>query len=170
MVRPARYCSGDLTNDPSSVASWLDYHHVSSVAVGPSGEIIVSFRNLDTIMALDANGTGPTWVLSSAFSSDELRETMPKHATVFSFERDADRFYSAHSVQQLANGDVMLIDDGNSREGCSSRNNYMGCFSRAIIYSLNFTSSVAKVSWQFEDPTTLEQASDTCCLDMPATQ
>ena len=100
------YCAGDLTTNSGSDASWLDYHHVSSVSTGPDGDFIVSLRNLDTIIALYANGTGPMWVLSSAFSKEELKQTFPKTATIFNFKRNADRFYSAHGVMQLANGDV----------------------------------------------------------------
>ena len=61
------------------------------------------------------------WTLSSSLESD------------FAFSHDVAKFYQPHSAQQLPNGDLLLLDDGNDRPGCvpdgfsSSR----GCFTAA---------------------------------------
>ena len=64
------------------------------------------------------------WTLSSQLESD------------FLFERSADAFFQPHDVTQLANGNLLVMDDGSNRPGC-----YLGvtkeCFSRAVMYSLD---------------------------------
>ena len=57
----------------------LDYHHVSSVSVGPSGDLIVASRNLNTIWAFDAAGAragaAPKWTLGAPPATPTLRST-----------------------------------------------------------------------------------------------
>ena len=54
-----------------------------------------------------------------------------------------DRFYNPHAVQQLTNGNIVLMDDGAMRpnctcevDGCDAAKDR--CFSRAIEYELDF--------------------------------
>ena len=35
------------------------------------------------------------------------------------FAHARDKFYQPHAVQQLANGNILLVDDGNTRANCS---------------------------------------------------
>ena len=151
------YCAGDLTTNAGSDASWLDYHHVSSVSAGPDGDVLVALRNLHTLVALAANGSGPLWVVSSAFSREQLRATFPATATLFAFARDADKFYEPHSAQRLASGNVLLVDDGRSRPGCAAVNGYKGCYSRALELALDWRNQTVAARWQFADPYTLNE-------------
>ena len=89
-----------------------------------------------------------------------LSVSPPETTTILSFERDADRFFEPHSLTQLANGKVMLMDDGNSRPGCSAVNQYKGCWSRALMLDLDFVNATAKASWQYSDPYTLNELKD----------
>ena len=66
-----------------------------------------------------ASASASQWTLSSQLASD------------FGFERDAARFYQPHDVIQLANGNLMMIDDGTNRPGCS-KDITSNCFSRII--------------------------------------
>ena len=59
----------------------------------------------------------------------------------------------------MEDGQVLLMDDGNNRVGCSKDSvkvNNSGsekhCFSRAVQYSLSYRSHEAKLTWQFEFP------------------
>jgi hypothetical protein len=149
------YCAGDTDKNPSSEASWMDYHHVSSITTGPDDNLVVSFRNLNTIVSLYANGSGPMWVVSSSFSKDTLETTFPKSTTLFSFAAETDRFYEPHSVMQLSTGKLLLMDDGNSRPGCSAVNAYKGCYSRALMLDLDFDKASASAAWEFSDPYSL---------------
>ena len=52
-------------------------------------------------------------------------------------------------------GRIALIDDGSSRPGCGEGSNYVGCWSRAVMYELNHTDYTVRLVWQFEDPRSL---------------
>ena len=125
---------------------------MSSLAVGSDGNIIVSFRNLNTIVSMKADGSGPQWVVSSSFEKHTLRQTFDDDVTLFEFENDADKFYQSHSVMQLSDGSLLMMDDGNDRPGCTISDNYAGCFSRAMILWLDFDNEKVRATWQFEDP------------------
>ena len=91
---------------------------------------VVALRNLNTVVSLRRDGDPALlWTLSSSLDSSD-----------FEFENDAARFYQPHSVSQLPNGNILLIDDGNDRPGCdesATDHSYSGCFSRAIMYRLD---------------------------------
>lgn len=128
-------CAGD------SARNAIEFHHVSSISVGRDDNFLVSSRNLDTIWSLKRDGSGLQWTLSShdAVGSD------------FSFERDLDKFYQPHAVVQLDNGNIVMMDDGTDRPGCTIMRTGQ-CFSRAIMYRLDRDAMVARVVWQFEAP------------------
>lgn len=122
-------CSGSVAEAGERPA--LDYHHVSSVSVGPSGRILVALRNINVVFCFEishsANETVPAttnlvWTLAS---TDDLSD--------FSWSRDVDRFYSPHSVAELDDGKIVMIDDGSGRSGCTQSNDYAGCWSRAAM-------------------------------------
>lgn len=119
----------------------IEFHHISSVSVGPDENYIVASRNLDAVWSLRKDGGGVEWTLSS---HTEL-------ASDFAFERDLDKFYQPHSALQLDNGNLLLIDDGNDRPGCTVLRTGQ-CFSRAIMYKLNRQNKTATVVWQFAYP------------------
>ena len=56
---------------PSFSLQVVDYHHVSSVAVGPSSNLIVASRNLNAVWSLAADGSGASWVLSSSLTETD---------------------------------------------------------------------------------------------------
>ena len=132
-------CSGGVEIDA------LDYHHISAVSVGPSGDMLITSRNLNTIWCVDAKGGGGKAALKWTLSSLD-------GASDFAFERGLDMFYTPHNALELEDGRLLLIDDGSSRPGCFTSNALAGCWSRAAIYSLNQTAGTVALDWQFEDP------------------
>merc|ERR1719198_457657 len=135
----------------------LDWVHVSSIAVGTEDNYLVTLRNLNTVVSLRRGGDKALlWVLSSSLSD----------RSNFEFENDAAKFYQPHAVEQLPNGNILLMDDGNDRPGCKNggtegltdENAYAGCFSRAVMYELDWNHNKrgkAKLVWQFEYPVKL---------------
>ncbi len=126
----------------------VDYHHVSSVSVGPSGDLIVASRNLNTIWAFDAAGAragaAPKWTLGALAGHSD-----------FAFDRPLDRFYAPHAALELADGRLLVMDDGSSRPGCVGSTDFKGCWSRAALYTLDRATNRTALSWQFEDPQSL---------------
>ena len=141
-------CSGNATRTA------LDYHHASSISVGRDGAMYVALRNLNVVFCLGAGGQGLRWTIAA---TPQLSD--------YTFERDVDKFYTPHSVVELADGRIAMIDDGNSRPGCNHQSGYAGCWSRAVIYELNGKTKVCKLVWQFADPYGLNGASQTDGLD-----
>ena len=111
-------CSGGAT------LSGVEYHHVSSVSVGATANLLVASRELSTVWSLAHDGSGVQWTLSSQLESD------------FVFARAGDEFFQPHDVTQLANGNLLVVDDGSNRPGCFL-NVQANCFSRAVMYSLD---------------------------------
>merc|ERR1719161_300712 len=99
---------------------------MSAISEG-AHDYIVSLRNLDTVIAFAKDGSGLSWVLSS---ESQMRSN-------FTFARPEDRFYNPHDAKLVAgtNDELLLIDDGNNRPGCSSPMQ-RHCYSRAMHYRL----------------------------------
>lgn len=119
----------------------IEFHHVSSISLGNDDNYIVASRNLDTIWSLRRDGSGLQWTLSS---HDEIESN-------FTFERDLEKFYQPHSAIQLANGNVLLVDDGTDRQGCTVERTG-ACFSRAVMYRLDHEHGTVSLVWQFTYP------------------
>ena len=143
-------CGG---GDDNTTLYAIDYHHVSSVFVGTSRSttsLIVTLRNMNTVMALDPSGAGVQWMFSSTIPAGF------KNYTALTVERDIDLFYAPHDVTMLEDGRLMMIDDGNDRPGCVPLMDYKGCFSRAVIYALDIDNQKAHLEWQLEMPYQLD--------------
>ena len=133
-------CSGNTTT------TGVEYHHVSSVTVGTQANVLVASRSLNTIWSLRHDGGGALWTLSSS-----LERNTETAGDWYAFERDVDRFYDPHTALQLPNGDVLVVDDGDDRPGCTVDRRGQ-CFSRVVCYALDSETMVASVRWQFEWP------------------
>ena len=144
------------------------------VSVGLDGKLLVALRNLDTVLCFSraggarANGTvvgGAAAAPAAAGGDDDERPALlwtlaaSDELSDFAFARAIDKFYTPHSVTELADGRIALIDDGSSRPGCTYESGYAGCWSRAAIYALNLTAMTVALDWQFEDPRALDGAS-----------
>ena len=125
----------------------IDYHQISSVSSGAFGNYIVASKSLDAVLSLAHDGSGRQWT----FAPDET-------ISDFSFVSDADKFFSPLDVTQLPNGNILMIDGGSNRPGCTL-STQKGCFSRAMMYKLDPLASIASVVWQFEFPYGLQNPS-----------
>ena len=134
-------CSGGASANP------IDYHQISSVSPGAFSNYIVASKSLDAVFSLAHDGSGKQWTLSP----DET-------ISDFTFVSDADKFFSPLDVTQLPNGNILMIDGGSNRPGCTL-STQRGCFSRAIMYKLDPLASIVSVAWQFEFPFGLQNPS-----------
>merc|ERR1719198_1922518 len=124
----------------------VEWSHASAAAPGIADNFIVAFRNLNLIVSVGIDSGEIEWRLSSSLPSD-FTFVDPVHS----------RFYNPHSVQQLLNGNLILMDDGSMRpnctcdfDGCDAQ--AMNCFSRAVEYELDFERMQARIAWEFEFP------------------
>jgi arylsulfate sulfotransferase len=125
--------------DPSQrVQHWLgrqspatqveEWTHANTVSLGRNGEVLLSIRFLNQIVALSPDLTRVLWRLGGPGSS-------------FSFPDPGDQFYGQHATHQLANGNLLLFDNGNYRPE--------GEYSRALELELDHERMTARKAWEF---------------------
>ncbi|MBA2446546.1 MAG: aryl-sulfate sulfotransferase [Chloroflexi bacterium] len=117
---PGRYRGGDFGSE--------EWTHANSLARGPRGTWLLSFRSLDQVISLAADFETVEWRLGGADSS-------------FSFPDPADRFYGQHTAFELPGGRVLLFDNGNFRPE--------GEYSRALELELDFATMTARKVWEY---------------------
>ncbi len=111
--------SNTLVNQPV-----VDGYHGNSIDIMDGGDYLVSFRNLSEAVKIDPTDGGIVWILGGASSS-------------FTFV-DAPYpggFRLQHTVRELPNGHIILLDDGYLRD------------SRAVEYALDETAKTATLVW-----------------------
>lgn len=117
---PERYRGGDFGSE--------EWTHANSLARGPRGNWLLSFRSLDQVISLAADFETVEWRLGGADSS-------------FSFPDPADRFYGQHTAFELPGERVLLFDNGNFRPD--------GEYSRALELHLDFATMTARKVWEY---------------------
>jgi hypothetical protein len=104
-----------------------DFDHSNAMTFDNAGNYVVSWRNLDQIMAIDYNTGAVLWRLGGTKSD-------------FTFVNDPlGGFYKQHSVKVLPNGNILLFDNGSG---------HVPAQSRAAEYKLDFTAKTATLVWE----------------------
>lgn len=119
----------------------LDWMHGNSVSISDyDGNLIVSLRNLNTVVSVESSSGELSWRISSSISA----------FSDFKFDDEASKFYSQHDVSQNSEGKLQMIDNGFSRPGCSGMSEeYAGCYSRALVLKLDMDTRIASMAWEF---------------------
>ena len=108
--------------------------HINSVSLGPSGNIVASLRHRNQVISLSSDYQ-IEWQL---FGPDSDYE----------FPNPTDRFYRQHTASQLANGNILLFDNGNGRPEAEG-----GEYSRALELRLDDVAGTAVKVWEYRpDP------------------
>lgn len=109
-----------------------DFDHPNALRFDTDGNYIISYRVLGTVVKVDKNTGKVIWRLGGLKSD-------------FTFLNDPQGGFSAqHDAQVLANGDILLFDNG-------WRHNPQ--FSRAVEYRLDETAKTATLVWSYShDP------------------
>jgi hypothetical protein len=110
-----------------------DWTHTNSLDVLPNGDILVSNRYLNQVIAIKPDFSGVDWKLGGVGSD-------------FTFPNPSDQFYGQHDVKVLPNGDILLFDNGLSRPDDQG-----GQYSRAEELHLDFTMMTATKVWEYRN-------------------
>ena len=102
--------------------------HANSLAYGDHGNLILSLNWLDQVVSIAPRFTGIEWRLGGRGSSD-------------AFAAGA-QFQGQHTVQQLANGHLLMFDNGRDRLGADRS-------SRALELELDDVHHTANQVWSF---------------------
>ena len=122
-----------------------DWTHSNSLFVGRRGNVIMSIRHLDQIISIAPDYRSIEWRLGGPGGD-------------FTFPNPADRFYHQHSAKELANGNILLFDNGNGRpeeEG--------GEYSRALELKIDLRRMTAVSAWEYRHTPDLLS---TCCSNV----
>jgi len=113
-----------------------DWLHANAAGVGNANNIVVGIRHLSAVVSFDRDTREIQWTLSSEIESD------------FAFLSEEDKFYNAHGVHQLENGNIMMYDNGNVRDYPEKVHMLTG-HSRGLEYELDFQTMTVKVVFDF---------------------
>ena len=133
---------------PTPIAGVEDWTHANSVVVGPSGNVFVSMRHLNQVVAIASDFSSVLWKLGGPTTG----------ADVFTFPDSGDRFYHQHSAKELPNGNILLFDNGNSRLPSQG-----GEYSRALELKLDTGDMTVTKVWEYRNEPDLFAA---CCSNV----
>lgn len=120
----------DWIEPPSSLKTMspTDFDHPNSLAIAPDGHYIVSWRHLGEISKINSQSGAMIWRLGGRNNQ-------------FTFVGDPFNGFSAqHNATELANGNILLFDNGTRHSPQESR---------AVEYKLDMTAKTATMVWQY---------------------
>ena len=124
----------------------IEWSHGSSAAVGMDGDYLITLRNLQMLLSMEADGSGARWALASDSSAVGDGGAFD----VYRFDAEGSKFWEPHAVVATAKDEFFLVDDGKSRPNCTGATTT--CFSRAVGYRLDHAKKQASLFWEFEFP------------------
>ena len=105
----------------------VDYAHGNSIDVDTDGNWIISSRHMDEVTKISRQTGEIIWRLGGKNNQ-------------FAFANEADKFYHQHDARRLANGNLLLFDNGGSGFRLTSR---------AVEYALDEVNMTAEVVREF---------------------
>ena len=108
-------------------AATIDYAHGNAVEPDADGNILISSRHMNEITKINREDGHIIWRLGGKNNE-------------FAFMNDPDGFNHQHSIRRLANGHVILFDNGNL---------HTPPYSRAVEYALDEAAKTATLVWQY---------------------
>ncbi|GJG84898.1 hypothetical protein tb265_00790 [Gemmatimonadetes bacterium T265] len=124
-----------VSRDHFSVADWIDpqvgvgdYDHPNSIDVDTDNDLLISWRNFDEVSKIDPNTGQFVWRLGGRHNQ-------------FTFVNDPlNGFGGQHFVRRLANGNILLYDNGTTHSPQESR---------AAEYRVDPVAHTATLVWQY---------------------
>jgi hypothetical protein len=128
----------ETTPDINLSQSPIDAQHANSIGVLADGNLLVSLRHTDTLYKLNRSDGNVLWRLGGKQSD-------------FTFVNDPlNGFSHQHYARELANGHILLFDDGNL---------HSPPLSRVTEYALDEAAHTATLVWDYRHPGLVS----TCC-------
>lgn len=122
-----------------------DWTHSNAIVYAPDGNLLLSMRHQSWILKIDyANGTG---------AGDILWRLGDEGDFSIASGDSSDWFYAQHFPNlESTNGSQMTLDvwdNGNLRIGSDGQACTTSCYSRATVFSVDESTRVATLEWQF---------------------
>ncbi len=127
---PAPVAEDEFTKQPPAVA---DYAHPNSFDVFDDGDVLVSIRHYDCLYRIDRDTGDIVWTFGGPNCvNNEFEISGDPH----------DGFSHQHDATILDNGNILLFDNGNLREGPVSR---------VVEYAVDEDARTAELVWSYDD-------------------
>ena len=118
-------------------ASPADVYHCNSVDVNADGDVLISFRHMNSVLLVSKATGDVMWKLGGT-------EYNKDGAPVLSIEGDPEgAFYMQHDARFQPNGDISLFDDHSAAAGVVG-------MARGVEYALDLGAGTAHVVWQYQ--------------------
>lgn len=111
----------------------IDYIHSNSLFLDTDTSILLCSRHFNEITRIDRRSGSIIWRLGNRASTQS-----------FQFINDPGAFTYQHSVERLANGNILLFDNGNLKPGPRS--------SRVVEYKIDESLRIAEKVWEYQHP------------------
>lgn len=138
-IRPSEFCSNYLSDLYPGIMA-RDWTHANGVVLDAErNAVLVSVRHLDQVWAIRYadDDSGP---------AGELLWRLGENGD-FTLE-DGEWFLHQHATEVLADGSIMLYDNGNERPGTSLDDPDRLPYSRAVQYEIDTERFVARQVWE----------------------
>lgn len=109
-----------------------EYRHPNAIEIDVDGNILLSSRDMCDITKINKSSGEVMWRLGGRYND-------------FRFLNDLNGFRSQHDIRLLANGNLLLFDNGDGNPNSTP-------FSSAKEYQLNRTKKTVKLVWQYKHP------------------
>jgi len=127
----------DCVDDPDEVnltQITVDPYHVNSLDLDSDGNLLVSIRNFNELIKINPNDGKIIWRMGGSKSKNNQ----------FDFTNDVidgfTGFSHTHNAHWLKNGNLLLFDNGNTRQNK---------FSRAVEYKVNESTKKVEKVWEY---------------------
>jgi len=122
---------------------WVDYLHANRLGLDPDGGNVVSGRYVSEVFKIDFPGGMVSWVFGGYHAQRADFKLVDDPMNGFSYQ---------HSARVLANGNILLFDNGNGRPDQHTR---------AAEYSMDMQNKTATLVWSY--PASADFAFRNCC-------
>lgn len=115
----------------------VDYIHGNSIDVDDDGHLLISSRHLDEVTKINRQSGEIIWRLGGK-------------ANQFTFLNDSRPFIKQHDARRLANGNLLLFDNGDGQFG-DEPSALPARYSRAVEYALDEVNMTATLVWEYRN-------------------
>ncbi len=117
----------------------FDYIHVNSVELDNDGHLLLSCRETSEVLKISRETGETIWRWGGKNNEFTFVGEHPENAPRY--------FKLMHSVRRLANGNIIMFDNG------ADKNNLQRTYSRAVEYAMDEVNMIATMVWEFRhDP------------------
>jgi Arylsulfotransferase (ASST) len=118
-------------------ASPADVYHCNSVDVNADGDVLISFRHMNSVLLVSKTTGDVVWKLSGTpYNKDG--------AQILTIQGDSEgAFYLQHDARFQPNGDISLFDDHSPAAAVPG-------VARGVEYALDLGAGTAHVVWQYQ--------------------